>query len=134
MSYLTAEDIKTHLYSENVEVISRGDNTLLVAAIDAALAEVKGYLTAYDIATEFEKKGDKRNAILVVFLKDIAVWHFLTLCNAGSDLQLRQDKYERAIDWLKSVQKGSVVPDLPALEKPTGTFLSNSNRKRINHY
>ena len=134
MSYLTAEDIKTHLYSENVEVISRGDNTLLVAAIDAALAEAKGYLTAYDIATEFEKKGDKRNAILVVFLKDIAVWHFLTLCNAGSDLQLRQDKYERAIDWLKSVQKGSVVPDLPLLEKPTGAILFHSNRKRINHY
>jgi len=134
MSYLTTDEIKSHLYAENVEVISRGDDTLMAAAIDAAQAEAKGYLTAYDIVMEFEKTGENRNALLVIFLKDIAVWHFLNLCNAGTDLQLRQDRYERAIDWLKSVQKGSVVPDLPALEKPTGTFLSNSNRKRINHY
>jgi phage gp36-like protein len=134
MSYLTIDEIKTHLYGENVEVISRGDDTLMISAIDSALAEAKGYLTAYDINAEFQLAGENRNALLVTFLKDIAVWHFINLCNAGTDLELRQDRYERAIDWLESVQKGYVVPDLPALEAKTGQILFSSNHKRQNHF
>ena len=73
---------------------------------------------------------------MVIFIKDIAVWHFVNLCNAGTDLQLRQDRYERAIDWLKSVQKGNVTPDLPAKPKGerTGIILFTSNPKRENHF
>ncbi|HMM16301.1 MAG TPA: DUF1320 family protein [Petrimonas sp.] len=139
MAYITTNELQTHLYAENVDVISRQDDTIVQAAIDAAIAEAKGYLMAFDVKTEFEKTKtdpDTRNALLLIFIKDIAVWHFVNLCNAGTDLQLRQDRYERAIDWLKSVQKGNVTPDLPALpdETKTGIILFSSNPKRNNHF
>lgn len=137
--YISIDELKTHLYAENVDVIARSDDTIVMAAIDAAISEARGYLTDFDIKTEFEKEKaepDTRNALLVIFVKDIAVWHFVNLCNAGTDLQLRQDRYERAIDWLKSVQKGNVTPDLPALpdDTKTGIILFSSNPKRNNHF
>jgi len=136
MSYLTTAEIKTHLYEEQVAVITAGDDTLLASAIDAALAEARGYLRAFDIATEYNKTGDARNALLLIFLKDIAVWHFVNICNVQTDLGLRMERYKRAIDWLKAVQKGDVVPDLEQLpqERKTGVILFNSNPKRENHF
>jgi len=44
MAFLTKNELKTHLYEENVDVISRNDETILTAAIDAAVQEAKGYL------------------------------------------------------------------------------------------
>lgn len=136
MSYITVDEIKTHLYEEQVDVITGGDNTILQSAIDAAISEAKGYLRAFDTATEFCKTGNARNSLLIIFLKDIAVWHFVNICNVNTDLGLRMERYKRAVDWLKAVQKGDVVPDLEALpeEKKTGIILSSSNPKRDNHY
>lgn len=137
--YLNIEEIKSHLYLDNVEVITRGDYTLVTAAIDAAISEVKGYLSAFDRVAIFAASGDDRNALLLTFVKDIAAWHLINLCNAGSDMKLRQDRYERAISWLESVQKGNISPDLPVVPPgDTGTaapsILFGSNPKREQHF
>ncbi|HHU96842.1 MAG: DUF1320 family protein [Bacteroidota bacterium] len=139
MAFLTKNELKTHLYEENVDVISRNDETILTAAIDAAVQEAKGYLGDYDVNSVFGATSGDRNALLLVFVKDIAVWHFLNLCNAGTDLRLRQDRYERAIDWLKAVQKGNVTPDLPKAVDESGTptggiIIFGSNPKRNQHF
>ena len=39
---------KHALYKENIEAISREDETILTAAIDAAVQDAYGYLGAYD--------------------------------------------------------------------------------------
>lgn len=137
--FLSAEEMKTHLYQENVDVISRGDTAIMQAAIDAAQAESRGYLGAYDMDAVFAKEGNTRNALLLIFIKDIATWHFLVLCNAGHELSLRQDRYDRAISWLKAVQRGEVTPDLPVKEKGTeasgtGMIRFGSNPKKGQHY
>lgn len=136
--FLTTEELKTHLYSENVNIISRDDDTILTAAVDGAIAEAKGYLAAYDREEIFSTTGTRRNALLLIFVKDIAVWHFINLCNAGTEIDLRRHRYDRAIDWLKSVQKGDVSPDLPVQEDkdgPVGGIIKfGSNPKRNQHY
>lgn len=143
MAYLTLQELSTHLHDEQVETITRGDNTIAEAAIDAAIAEARGYLTRFDTARIFSASGSKRNQLLLIFVKDIAVWHLINLCNAGSELPLRQDRYERAIDWLKAVQRGDVSPDLPDREpeggsteknNPIGPIAYGSNPKRTQHY
>lgn len=143
MAYLTLQELSTHLHDEQVETITRGDNTIAQAAIDAAMAEARGYLTRFDTARIFSASGSKRNQLLLIFVKDIAVWHLINLCNAGSDLPLRQDRYERAIDWLKAVQRGDVSPDLPERDtvggeneknNPIGPIAYGSNPKRTQHY
>ncbi len=141
MAFLTTQELETHLYRENIEVISRNDDTLLMAAIDAAIAETYGYLGAYDREAIFAAEGKDRNALLLIFVKDIAVWHFVNLCNAGVELELRQDRYERAIAWLRQVQKGEVKPALPIIDedgdgKPDGAgeYIYGSNPKRSQHF
>jgi phage gp36-like protein len=135
MAYLTKEEMSTHLYAENIEVITRGDDTMTEAAIDAAISEAKSYLNGYDRAAIFEATGDARNTLLLTFVKDMAAWHLINLSNAGTEYTHRENRYNRAVNWLKELQKGNVSPDLPTLENEDGvddsaTIRFGSNEKR----
>lgn len=122
--FLDKSEIKTHLYGEKVSTITRTDDTILDSAINAAIAEVKSYLSAFDIETIFSKVDNDRNPILLLYTKDIAVWHFVQLANPNIDLQLRLERYEKAIAWLDKVMRGQAVPDLPL--KPTTDDIENN--------
>lgn len=141
MAYLTTSELYTHIYEENLETITRGDKAIPLAAIDAAISEAKGYLSRFDTDKIFRATGKGRNSLLLIFVKDIAAWHLVNLSNAGVDLELRENRYNRAIDWLKAVQKGDVSPDLPAKNaegnkgRPViGDICYGSNPKRHQHY
>lgn len=136
--YIQPIEITSHLGAEQIETISNGDETLLMAAIDAAVQEAKSYLKAYDITLELSKTGAERNALLLLFIKDIAVWHFINTCHVNTLFELRQDRYKTALAWLRAVQKGEVLPDLPAIITDNGDannlpFKITSNPKRTNH-
>ena len=62
MAFLTIQELNTHLHDEQVETITRGDETIAQAAIDAAIAEAKGYLTRFDCTRIFSTSGNKRNS------------------------------------------------------------------------
>lgn len=140
MSFITLEELKTHLYNAQIEVISGSDKTIPLSAIDTAVAEARGYLSRFDKEAIFRAEGEQRNAFLASIIKDMAVFHYLKLCNYAADLEFRTFLYKRAIDWLTQVQKGQIVPDLPMLDedgdgKPdNGEFLWGSNPKRSQHY
>lgn len=142
MAYLTTAEVSSHLYNEVVAEIERNETTkpLLQQAIDAAIAEVKSYLSAYDIAAIFEAIDGNRNAILLLYTKDVAVWHFIQLANPAVEMQLRLERYEKAIKWLDKVQRGQVAPELPLPAAPTdGSSSENfikfgSNPKRGSYY
>lgn len=141
MAFLTTSELGTHLYDEDIDVITRNDKTILLAAIDTAIAEAYGYLGAYDRDKIFSAQDENRNALLLTFVKDIAVWHFLCLSNAGVEMHLRQDRYDRAIDWLKAVQRSDIKPNLPTLEDSDskaegsiGEYIFGSNPKRSQHF
>lgn len=138
---ITVEELKTHIYSDNAQAITGGDDTILLAAIDGAIEEARGYLAAYDCDKVFAAKGTERHGLLLIFIKDIATWHFLTLSNVGADLEFRRFRYERAVDWLKQVQRGNVSPNIPILDKDedgapdTGAIYKyGSNPKRSQHF
>ena len=137
--FVTVEEIKTHLYGESISAISGTDDTILTAAIDAAIAEARGYLAGYNRDAIFSAEGNARNALLLVFVKDIAVWHYINLSNAGTEMELRLNRYERAISWLKGVQKGDITPDLPGAGDEGGAgivapVIFGSNPKREQHF
>lgn len=139
MAFLTTEEIKTHLYGEVTNEISRGDASLLQDALNAGIAEAKGYLKAYDVAAIFAASGDDRNPILLLYVKDCAVWHYLQLANPAVDMAIRLTRYEKAIEWFKMVQSGKTNPDLPYPVVPPPDTPSNymkwgSITKRNNNY
>ena len=141
MAYLEIEEMTTHIYEEDMDVISHGDDAAMMSAIDAAIEEVQGYLTKYDTGKIFAARGKERNPILLLFVKDIAAWHFCNICNAGVDIEMREKRYDRAIEWLRNNQNRQ-NPNLPtAPEQPgrqecrhCGEMAFGSNRKRDNHF
>lgn len=140
MAFLTPEELYTHLYEEVIDEITRNDDAKAATAIDAAAEEARGYLTMYDTEAIFAATGNNRNPILLLYIKDIAVWHFINLANPNVEMQLRQDRYEKAVKWLEKVQAGKTNPLLPLPAAPQdGTPLENflkwgSNKKRNNHF
>jgi phage gp36-like protein len=73
--------------------------------------------------------------LLLTFVKDIAVWHLIALSNYQADIALREKRYDRAVSWLKGVQKGDITPDLPASDKSVpGRISYGSNEKREQHF
>lgn len=139
MAYLTATEIQTHLYNGVVDEISRADTTILDTAISAAIEEAKGYLTAYDIESVFAATGDDRNPILLLYIKDITIWHYIQLANPAVDMQLRMERYEKAVKWLEKVQSGKTNPNLPYPTVPPPAEANNyikwgGNNKRISNY
>jgi phage gp36-like protein len=137
MAFLTVTELETHIYGENSAVISRGEASIPQAAVDGAIAEAKSYLKKYDTASVFGATGSNRNALLLIFVKDIAVWHYIQLANPGIDIELREKRYNAAIAWLKGVQKGDISPDLPDAdddEHASGTIQFGSNPKKVQHF
>lgn len=143
MPFLTPAEITSHLYTEVTDEINRNDATLLQKAIDASIAEAKGYLKQYDVVAVFNATGDDRNPILVLYIKDIAVWHYLQLSNPGVEMDLRRARFEDAIKWLDKVQRGLTNPDLPLPADPVDAagniqsaenFIKFGGNKRRNNY
>ena len=119
MAYLEVEEMTTHIYEEDMDTISHGDDATMMSAIDAAIEEVQGYLTKYDTGKIFAARGKERNPILLLFVKDIAAWHFCNICNAGVDIEMREKRYNRAIEWLRNNQNRQ-NPNLPAAPEQPG--------------
>lgn len=134
---LLPTDLKTHLYNEQITAISRNDETLIVDAIDAAEGEAKGYMSRYDIDTVFGAVGTARDKTLLMWLKDMATWHFITLANANADMEFRESRYNQGVAWLKNIQSGKIVPygwPLTAVPNLDTSFHVTSDTKRITNY
>lgn len=138
MSFITPEELASHIRIENAQAISRGDEAKAPEAINAAMTEAQGYMSRYDYDTIFSMAGVDRNPILMMYIKEIAKWHFISVCNAGVDYKSAEDRYDKAIIWLKNLQAGKVVMrDWPLFqdgEEPSNSFTIRSNEKRGNHF
>jgi hypothetical protein len=139
MPLLLAADFKTHIYPEIIDAISRADDTILEAAIDAAEAKAKSYLDKYSIDTLFTATEDSRKNDLLSICKDLACWEFCKLSNANLNLAFFKELNDDAVRWLKDVQAGRSVPyGWPTATNAEGTqstfFHVGGNPKRSSHY
>lgn len=142
--YLTKADLKTHIYPEIMEEISRDDDDIVNNGISTAIDLARSYLSRYDTIALFGTDIDAPTQdapMLKNFIKDIATWYILTLCNANMNLELFEKKYDDAQKWLRDIQKGMSNPEwayrnLENDPKPPDgdTVAYTSNPKRTNHW
>lgn len=88
---------------------------------DWAVAEMRSYLNKkYDCDKIFSARGTDRHALVLMFAIDIAIFHIYCQHNPYKMSKIRQDRYDRAVEWLKGVMCGDVTIDgaplLPADE------------------
>lgn len=73
---------------------------------------MRGYLNKiYDCNAIFSAREEDRHPLILMFALDIAIYHIFTQHNPYKIAKIRQDRYERAIEWLKGVMGGDVTID-----------------------
>ena len=136
MAFLLKSDLYLSILQDELEEITRGDDTIVTSALSSAEAELKVYLfDSYDVETIFQKTGNDRHQMLLQLGRDIAIYFLTARLQAGQDTEDRRQRFDRAIAWLKMVQKTKTYADLPRREIPVQTHIQyGSNPKRKNYF
>lgn len=137
--FVDINELYTHLYPESIRAISGTDERLLLNALSTATSEVKLYLHKFDLEKLFNATGEQRNDLLLMWIKDVAVWHYINIANPNMDYEDKHRRYQYAIKSLKDIQRGDTIPDFPLKEDANGNaenssgILIGSNPPRSNH-
>lgn len=136
-NFIELSDYDASIHRDILDALTRNDNAIVEICEDRAIAEMRGYLSGhYDCDKLFAATGDERNQLVLMMALDIAIYHIFSIHNPQKLTQLREDRYDRAVEWLKAVKKGMSVDGVPELEKAErkSSYELRSNKKRINHY
>jgi len=151
MPFLSKDELKTVAYSYQVSQITEDDDYIVLQAIETATKEVAGYLRrnnkkeyndgriVYDVTAVFAATGNARHPLILQYCKIAALWHLITLCNVDMLYEHVKERYDRAIDYLKKVNKGDITMDLPILATPapgednSGQPFRFGSRIKFNH-
>ena len=134
-------DIKNYdasVHREILDALVRDDETLVEICEDRAISEMRSYLNKrYDCNMIFSETGEKRNQLILMMVIDIAVYHIFCIHNPMKLSQVRKDRYERAVEWMRAVAEEKIsidgAPLLPEEERAAkASLMFRSNRKRIN--
>lgn len=127
--FLLPEELKSAIYSYQLDDITEGDDTIVIMGIEAAIQEVQSYFTPnyqqdwgdgrflYDIEAIFSATGSERNPLILQHVKTVAVWYIIELSNVDMNYEHAKERYDRSIQWLKDLAKGIVsIQGLPTKE------------------
>ena len=92
----------------------------------------------YDADAIFNAEGRTRLPLVLMMAIDITVYHLFCIHNPQKLSDVRKDRYDRAVEWLKQVAKQQIsidgAPLLPDEDrKKNSPWLMYSNPKRHNH-
>ena len=121
-AFINIEDYDASIHREILDSLLRADSEnydpqIIEICEDRAIAEMTSYLNkTYDVNAIFSATGSDRNALILMFALDITIYHIFCQHNPYKISQIRQDRYERAIEWLKGIMKGDItIADAPRL-------------------
>jgi phage gp36-like protein len=120
--------------------------TKLFSAEEMAIAQIKNYLAGrYDVSLIFTpllepaigdnlgEQIDTRNAFIVMIVIDCALYHLYCSIAPNKIPEHRSNRYQDALDWLKSMLEPNKKADLPLIKDETtgevkDTFRLSSKR------
>ena len=135
--FIDIEDYDASIHREILDSLVR-DELLVEICEDRAIAEMRCYLgKRYDCDAIFSATGEKRNQLILMMAIDIAVYHIFCIHNPQKLSQIRKDRYERAVEWMKAVAREDIsiegAPMLPEEDRAkTAVLMFKSNPKRVN--
>ena len=137
MNFLIQDDFDKLIRQDVLDRVTQNDAGILYDAELAAIAEMQSYLAVrFDVANIFNRTGTERNALLVMYLTDMLLYHIHSRINPRQIPNLRAIRYEAAIKWLEMVAAGKLSPNLPGIASPdesqTGTVSYTGPKKRDN--
>lgn len=114
MAFITDNDYSVVVGEQALRTISQASPENRASAEAEAQEEIASYLRPkYDIDAIFSAEGDNRNRLIVMYTCDCALYHLASSLPQKMGMEIRKERYERAVKWLEGVQAGRIVPDLP---------------------
>lgn len=115
-NFIDIRDYDATIHREILDSLLKGDAQadpqLVEICEDRAIAEMKSYLgTFYDTDLIFAQRGCSRHPLILMMCIDIAVYHIFCIHNPYKLSEVRKERYERAVTWMKEVSKGLVIID-----------------------
>ena len=121
-NFIDITDYDASIHKEILDSLLRQGTTdydpqIVEICEDRAIAEMRSYLNKkYDCNRIFDARGTDRHALVLMFALD----HIYCQHNPYKISKSREDRYNRAVEWLKGVMRGDVTIDgaplLPAEE------------------
>ena len=98
------------------------DDAIVEICEDRAISEMRSYMNkTYDCDAIFSAEGDDRHPLILMFAIDISVYHIFCQHNPFKLSKIREERYKRAIEWLKGIMEGDITidgaPRLPEAEQ-----------------
>ena len=115
--FITLEDYDASIHREILDALLRHESDVYDSAIveiceDRAIEEMRCYLSKYyDCDAIFSATGSDRNALILMMAVDISVYHIFCQHNPYKISEVRKDRYNRAIEWLKAVAAAQITID-----------------------
>lgn len=110
-NFINLSDYNASIHSEILDSLIRSDEAIVEICEDRAVDEMRSYLSSrYNCDTLFSAEGSDRNQLVLMMALDISIYHLFCLGNPQKLSQMRKDRYDRAIEWLKSVRRGNLLP------------------------
>nr|DAR91678.1 MAG TPA: head to tail adaptor [Caudoviricetes sp.] len=136
--FITDEDYKVVIGDQALKVVSQVSQENRANAETEAMEEIAGYLRPkYNTEAVFSAAGTDRNRLVVMYTCDIAIYHMAASTPQKMGMEIRKERYERAVKWLEGVQAGKIVPDLPlAMDEygePIGIPMVYGCQKKLKH-
>lgn len=138
--FIQTSDYNASIHREIIETITRGDDEVVEICEDRAVDEMRSYLSGrYDCDAIFAARGDERNSLILMMAIDITIYHIFSIHNPQKLSQVRVDRYNRAVEWLKAVAAGKIsIADAPLLPEETlkknAPTLIKGNPKKDQHF
>ena len=102
--FVELTDYDASIHRDILDALVREDETVIEVCEDRAIAEMRCYLSKrYDCNKIFEATGENRNQLVLMMVIDMAVYHIFCIHNPQKLSQVRKDRYERAVEWMKAV-------------------------------
>ena len=131
--FLDKADYSTSINIAVIDSLTGGDDSIINTLSEEAVEEMKSYLNSrYEVQPIFDAGGDERNKTLMMYAKDIALYHLYSINTLSSMPQTRFERYKKALSWLQDVSEQKINPE--GLQFSGKSFVkTGGNEKRINH-
>ena len=137
-NFIQITDYDASIHRDILDAVTRSDAESVEICEDRAVAEMRGYLGGrYDVDAIFGARGEERHPLVLMFALDIAIYHLFSIHNPQKMSQIRVDRYNRAMEWLKQVARQEIsVEGAPEREDADVTetlrWQFRSEAKRVN--
>lgn len=137
--FINESDYDVQVRQEILSLLDTSEgNANLGTAERMAIDQIKQYIGGrYDCDTIFSATGENRDMFIVMITIDIALYHLWSKRAPRKIPELRAQRYQDALDWLKGVGDGTLKSDLPQLDSDSfksETSIESRYKQNFNKY